>query len=206
MDLIFSLYTWWEGFEFSSLVTLLGFSCGFIPSLHVGRPLGIAPEAAWGTWVCTCDDQIWRWCSCLVQRSSGSTRYSGELVARAAGKYNALEGYGNQYWLIHSSILVWRTRLTEKPGRPQSTEPQSVGHDWSNPVHIDANFFLPVASLPPWELSVNVAWLLGLRGPWQCQVCRDTDCLCPRSYGLVSLFFEPLVAGDQKASLASLSP
>ena len=24
---------------------------------------------------------------------------------------------------------------------------------------------------------------LGLRGPWQCQVCRDTDCIHCRSYG-----------------------
>ena len=37
-------------------------------------------------------------------------------------KYSALEGYGNQYWPIHSSILAWRTHsLREKPGRPQST-------------------------------------------------------------------------------------
>ena len=36
-------------------------------------------------------------------------------------KYSALEGYGNQYWPIGSSVLAWRTpSLTEKPGRPQS--------------------------------------------------------------------------------------
>ena len=30
----------------------------------------------------------------------------------------------------HSSILAWRTpSLTEKPGRPQSTGSQRVGHD-----------------------------------------------------------------------------
>ena len=41
--------------------------------------------------------------------------------------------------------------------------------------------------------------LLGLQGPWHCQVCRDTDCLCCRSYGpnrLFFFFFEPPVAGD----------
>ena len=27
------------------------------------------------------------------------------------------------------------------------------------------------------------AQLLGLQGPWQHQMCRDTDCLCHRSYG-----------------------
>ena len=51
VDLICSLYSWWEGFGSSSLATLpLGFSCGFIstlfPPLHVGRSLGFVLEAA----------------------------------------------------------------------------------------------------------------------------------------------------------------
>ena len=45
--LICSLYSWWEGLGSSFLATLpLGFDCGFISTLHVGRPLGFAPEAA----------------------------------------------------------------------------------------------------------------------------------------------------------------
>ena len=39
----------------------------------------------WRTWVYPCEGQVWRWCSCLGCRGSGSTRYSGELAARAAG-------------------------------------------------------------------------------------------------------------------------
>ena len=31
---------------------------------------------------------------------------------------STLEGYSNQYWSIHSSILAWRTPQTEKAGRP----------------------------------------------------------------------------------------
>ena len=31
--------------------------------------------------------------------------------------------------------------------------------------------------------------LLGLWGPWWQQVCRDTDCLCFRSYGPLRVFF-----------------
>ena len=31
-----------------------------------------------------------------------------------------------------SSILAWRILFTEKPGRPQSTGSQRVGHDWSD--------------------------------------------------------------------------
>ena len=55
------------------------------PPLHVGRPLGFAPEAALEDWVCSCEGQGWMWCSCLGHRVSGSTRFSGELAARAAG-------------------------------------------------------------------------------------------------------------------------
>ena len=47
MDLLCSLCSWWEGLGSSSLAILpLGFNCGFIPPLHVGCPLGFAPEAA----------------------------------------------------------------------------------------------------------------------------------------------------------------
>ena len=33
---------------------------------------------------------------------------------------------------IHSSILAWRIRWTEKPGKLPSMESQRVGHDWEN--------------------------------------------------------------------------
>ena len=48
MDLICSLYSWWEGFgSYSSATLPLGFNCVFIfPPLHVSHPLGFAPEAA----------------------------------------------------------------------------------------------------------------------------------------------------------------
>ena len=36
---------------------------------------------------------------------------------------------------------------------------------------------------------MKVAQLLGLWGPWRCQVCRDTDCLHHRSYGLIRVLF-----------------
>ena len=49
--------------------------------------------------------------------------------------------------------------------------------------------FLPVAVLPQWELSAKVAQLLGLQGLWWRPVCRDTDCLCCRSYSPIRVFF-----------------
>ena len=107
---------------------------------------GLLLRLLWKTWVCP-QGQVWRWCSCLGHRGSGSTRCSGELTARAAG-YSVLEGYGNQYWPICSSILAWRISLTEKPDRPQSTGSQRVGHDRSGPACVDVRYFLPVAALP----------------------------------------------------------
>ena len=81
--------------------------------------------------------------------------------------------------------------LTEKPGRPQSTGSQKVGHYRSNPVRIDTRYFLSVAALPPWGLSVTVVQLLGLQGvlTWWQQVCRNMDCLSHRSYGPIRVFF-----------------
>ena len=40
----------------------------------------------WGSWACPSEGQVWRWHSCLGDRGPGSARYSGELVAREAGK------------------------------------------------------------------------------------------------------------------------
>ena len=51
VDLIWSLYSWWEGFGSSSLTALpLGFSCGFISTSAVGCPLGFAPESVLEDW------------------------------------------------------------------------------------------------------------------------------------------------------------
>ena len=50
-------------------------------------------------------------------------------------EYSALEGYDNQYRPIHSSILTWRTPLTEKPTVHRV---KRVGHNQSNPMFIDA--------------------------------------------------------------------
>ena len=47
VDLIYSLYSWWEGFESYSVATLPWVSIVVLfPPLHVGHPLGFAPEAA----------------------------------------------------------------------------------------------------------------------------------------------------------------
>ena len=102
------------------------------------------------------------------------------------------------------------------PGEPPNREAwqatvyrsQIVGRDGSNPASaMMQDYILAVAALPQGELSVKMAQLLGLQGPWRCQVYRDMDYLHHRSYGHIRVFlFEPLVAGVHKASLAILSP
>ena len=87
VDLICSLYSWWEGFESSSLATLpLEFQLWFYFHLCMWAVhWGLLLRLPWRTWVCPCEGQVWRWYSCLGCRGYGSTRYSGKLVARAAG-------------------------------------------------------------------------------------------------------------------------
>ena len=46
---------------------------------------GLLLRLPWRAWVCPCKGQVWRWCSCLDCRGSGSTRYSQGLAARVAG-------------------------------------------------------------------------------------------------------------------------
>ena len=46
---------------------------------------GLLLRLPWRTWDFPSEGQVWKWCSCLGHRGSGSTRFSGELVARAAG-------------------------------------------------------------------------------------------------------------------------
>jgi len=87
VDLIFTLYSWQEYFGSSSLATLpLGFQLWFYFDLCMCFiHWDLLLRLPWRTWVCPCEGQVWRWCSCLGCRGSGNIRYSGGLVAREAG-------------------------------------------------------------------------------------------------------------------------
>ena len=37
-----------------------------------------------------------------------------EVGSYSSRKYSDLEGYGNQYWPIHSSIVAWKTPLLDR--------------------------------------------------------------------------------------------
>ena len=87
VDLICNLWSWWEGFGFSSLASLpLGFNCDFISTSGYGSSTGVCScGCPGGLGSAPVDGQMWRWCGCLGHRGSGSTKYSGGLAARAAG-------------------------------------------------------------------------------------------------------------------------
>ena len=64
----------------------------------------------------------------------------------------------------HSSILAWRSPLTEKLGRPQSTGSQRIEHDRSNHVYIDARLFFACGSSAPVRVEHEcgaAAWVVG---------------------------------------------
>ena len=115
VDLICSLYSWWEGFGSSSLATLpLVFNCGFISTsicesstgvCSCGCPggLGFAPVRA------RCGGGAAAWVPGVL--AAPGTQGVGGWGGR---KYSALEGYGDQYWPIHSSMLAWRTPFPDR--------------------------------------------------------------------------------------------
>ena len=93
-----SLPSWSCGFNLQLVQFVGGFWVFFLSHAAPGFQLwfyfhlcmwvvhwGLLLRLPWRTCVCPCEGQVWRWCSCLGHRGSGSTRYSGGLAARAAG-------------------------------------------------------------------------------------------------------------------------
>ena len=108
---------------------------------------GLLLRLPWRAWVCPSEGQVWRWCGCLGCRGSGSTRYSGELAARAAkGMATSVGQYAPVFLPREPPSLI------EKPGRPQSTGLQRVRHYQSDPVHIDARLFFFFFFFCLWQL------------------------------------------------------
>ena len=93
-----SLLSWWCGFNLN-LAQLMGrfwvfFFSHTAPEFHLWFYFhlctgvvhwGLLLRLPWRTWVCPCEGQVWRWCSCLGHRVPGRTRYSRGLEAKAAG-------------------------------------------------------------------------------------------------------------------------
>ena len=171
----------------------------------MGRPLGFAPEAALEALGLPREGRVWRWGSCLV---------TGVL---------ATPGPQGGWWLgrqeIECSRRVWQPVLAstlqyfslEKPPDREAWQATvcRVTKSWTLPkwscVHRLKTFCL-------WQLCPSESWT------WRwcsCLACGDpggakrAGTRAASAAGVTALwesFFEPLVAGDQKVSLASLSP
>ena len=103
---------------------------------------GLLLMLPWRTWVWPCEGQVWRWCSCLGHRGSGSTWYSEELAALAAGNIVLWKGMAISIGQYTPIFLPGDPPfLTEKPGRPQSTGSQRVRRYRSDPARIDPRLF-----------------------------------------------------------------
>ena len=153
---------------------------------------GLLLRLPWRTWVCSCEGQVWRWCSCLGRRGSGSTRCSGSWWWGQQEIKCFRRVWQPVLVNIGSSILAWRTPLPDREAWQATVYRVAKSGTllkWPC-MHRCKTCFWPVAALPQWELSMKVIQLLGLQGPWQHQVCRDTDCLCSRSYGPIRVFFQ----------------
>ena len=100
------------------------------------------------------------------------------------------EGYGNHYWPVHSSIQSLRILLPEREAWQATVYGVAKNQTrLKGPFAHRHKTFFPVAALPQWELSTKMVQLLGLWGPWWCQVWRHMDCLHCRSYGPIRVFF-----------------
>ena len=109
--------------------------------VHWGLLLGLP----WKTWVCPCEDQVWRWCCCLGRRGSGSTSYSGELVARAAGNIVLWKGMATsigQYAPV--SLPGEPPSLTEKPGSTKCAGTWTAST--AGVTALSESFFKPLAA------------------------------------------------------------
>ena len=109
-----------------------------------------------------------------------------------------------QYWPIHSSILAWRTLLPDREAW-QATGRSLQGCKASDTtkapcVHRHKAFSAPVRAE---REGGPAAWLAGtLAAP----SVQGHGLPPPQASWPCQSLFEPLVAGDQRASLASFSP
>ena len=167
------------------------------------HPLGFAPEAAleglgfplWGPGV--------EVVQLLGLQGFWQHQVPGELAAREAGNIVLQKGKATSIGQYAPVFLPGEpSSLTEKPGRPQPTKSRTLPK-W--PARLDSRLFCL------WELCPSETWV------WRwhsCLACGDPGSAKRAGTGLPlpqelwpyqSLFPEPLVVGDQKASLASLS-
>ena len=130
VDLICSLYSWWEGLGVFFLShTAPGFQLLFYFHLCMWvMHWGLFLRLPWKTWDCPYEGQIWRWCSCLGHRvlaapsTHGGWRLGQQEIQCSRRVWQSVLANMLQYSCLETPSL------TEKPGGPQSTGAQRVRH------------------------------------------------------------------------------
>ena len=197
VDLICSLYSWWESFGSSSLVILpLGFNCGFISTFACGSYTGVCSwgfpgglaftplkarcgsgAAAWvsGVLAAPCTQGSW-W---LGKQEIWCSRRVWQPVLANMLQYSCLENpHDREAW----QATVYRVAKSQTLPKQPYVHRSKIFFPWgsSAPVRVDHE-------------GGAAAWLMGTLVVQSVQRHRLP-------------LFKPLVAGDQKASLVSLSP
>ena len=184
VDLICSLYSWQEDFGSSCLATLpLGFNYVSFSTSACGLSTGVFSRGCLGGL---------GFAPVRARCGGGAAAWVAWVLAEPGTQGSWGLGKQDIYW----SRSIWKPVLAntlqycclEKPPDKEAWQATvyRVSKSWARPkwpcTH-RCKIFLPVAALRQWDLSMKGAQLLGLWGPWQHKVCRDMDCLCPRSYG-----------------------
>ena len=142
----------------------------------------------------------------MGHRGSGSTRYSGELVARAVGNKCS-----RRVWKpVLANTLQYSRKgrtpfLTQKSGRPQPAGLYRIGLDQSDPTRIDTRLFFACGSSGPVRVEHEVHTAVWLVGTLAAPSVQGHRLPLPQVLWPYESFFQSFVAVDQKASLASLS-
>lgn len=109
-------------------------------STHVSFPQGLLLRLPCWAWVCPCEDQAWRWHSCLDCRSPGSTGYSEEPAAGGSRNYSALRvflapGISVPVEIKHrGGTVVWIMETLSMPGEQR--------HRWLVKAHCQGDMAL----------------------------------------------------------------
>ena len=172
-----SLPSWSCGFNLQ-LVQLVGrFWVFFLSHTAPGFPLwfyfhlcmwvvhwGLLLRPPWRTWVCPCEGQVWRWCSCLGLRvlAAPGTQESWWLgqqeIQCSRGAWQPVLANRLQYPCLENSP-PWQKSLAG-----HSLQGHRVRHDRSDPVSIDARLIFCL-----WQLCPSESWVWRWRS---CLACR----------------------------------
>ena len=127
-------------------------------------------------------------------------------VGWGSRRYSALEGHGNQYWPIHLSMPAQRTPLPDREAWQATVHRVATSQTGPKlPCAHGRKIFFACGSSAPVRVEHEGSAAARLAGTLAAPSVQRHRLPPPPELWPSQSFFQPLVAGDQKASLASLS-